>query len=132
MNAVVQDIDDDPLATKSGIPTTWQSPTLAAPGFQSSAGIDPNDDPLAARAAGISLPVPKRKYVSPVDDPTTRSGQGGIAGDITDSVDAVVGNLVQGTISGIGAGYQGLIALLKGKGMNAAADEVNNYAAQTG
>ena len=66
------------------------------------------------------------------DDLAARSGQGGIAGDLTDSTDAVAGNLVQGTVSGIGAGYRGLIALLKGKGMDAAADEVNNYAAQTG
>lgn len=65
-------------------------------------------------------------------DLATRSGQGGVAGDLTDSTDAVAGNLVQGAVSGIGAGYRGLIALLKGKGMDAAADEVNHYAAQTG
>lgn len=132
MNAILQDLDDDPLATKSGIPTTWQAPAAAnAPGFQSTAGIDPNDDPLAARAAGIPLPAPKRKYVSPLDDPSTRSGQGGIAGNLTDVIDTALGKVVGGTVGSVVGGYKALADLLRGKGMDAAADEVNNFAAKT-
>jgi hypothetical protein len=84
----------------------------------------------AADSASGSAPS-KRTYVSPVDNPATRSGQGGVAGTVTDAVDAAAGNLVQGAIGGIGGGYRGLIALLRGKGMDEAADTINDYVAKT-
>jgi hypothetical protein len=70
-------------------------------------------------------PAPK-KYVSPLDDPAARAGQGGL----TDIVDTAVGGAVQGTVNSIVGGYKGIVSLLRGKGMDDAANEVDQFAAQ--
>ncbi len=133
-----QSDDNDPvmqmLRTGQVAPSAEASSTASASTpVASSDDSDPVMRMLRTGSAdsGAAAAPAKRKYISPVDDPSTRSGQGGIAGNITDAVDATVGNIVQGTVGAIGGGYRGLVAWLRGRGMDEAADEVNNFQART-
>lgn len=80
------------------------------------------DADAAAVLASYSNPAPApaaaapRTYVSPVDAPRPAN-----------VVDAAVGSVLQNSIAGIGGGYKGLVTLLKGKGMDEAANVINDY-----